>query len=190
MIFRNTRNLLWLVPLVLFLTSPMWKPGVASFLKPRGGYEPPTSIFIDEEPSQNFVMDTVTITLSNHGRVEWVVNAERAFTAKSDKDISMVEVDAVYTDVDKKLTHITSSRGRYQVDQRHLTLIDNVVIRKSAAQQEMYTDLLHYYDAKKIIISPGELEIVGPDYSIQAGRLDYDLVNDGYDFSNRVIVEF
>lgn len=190
MIFKNPRNLLWSVPLVLFLTSPLWKPGVASFLKPPGGYAPPTSITIEQAPAQNFVMDTVTITMSNRGRVEWVINAERAFTAKSDKDIAMVEVDAVYTNVDEKVTHITSSTGRYQVDDRHLTLIDNVVIRKPALQQKMYTDLLHYYDATKMAVSPDDLEIIGPDFSIQAGRMDYDLANDGYDFSDRVVVDF
>jgi LPS export ABC transporter protein LptC len=190
MIFRNPRNLLWSVPLVLFLTSPLWKPAVASFLEPRGGFQPPTSITIEKSPAQDFIMDTVTITLSNQGRVEWVVNAQRAFTAESDKDIGMIEVDAVYTSVDGLVTRITSSRGRYQVDKRHLTLIDDVVIRKPALKQEMYTDLLHYYDATKMAVSPEDLEIIGPDFSIQAGRMDYDLANDGYDFSNRVIVDF
>ena len=189
MISRNPRNLLWLVPLVLFLTSPLWEPVVASFLKPRGGYEPPTSVNT-EGPAQSFVLDTITITMTNHGRVEWVVNAERAFTAKSDKDIGMIDVDAVYTDTNNDVTRITSSRGRYHVDQRHLILMDDVVIRKPASSQEMYTDLLHYYDAGKMVVSPGELEIRGPDYSIRAGRLDYDLANKGYDFSDRVTVEF
>ena len=176
------------MPLVLFVTSPLWKPAVASFLKPRGGYTPPVSVNT-EEPAQSFVMNTITITMTNHGRVEWVVNAERAFTAKSDKDIGMIDVDAVYTDTNKDVTRITSSRGRYHVDQRHLILMDDVVIRKPASGQEMYTDLLHYYDAEEMVVSPGELIIKGPDYSIRAGRLDYDLANKGYDFSNRVNVE-
>jgi len=189
MIFNNPRNLLWLVPLFLFITSPLWKPTVASFLMPRGGYELPT-VNSSEAQSQSFRMDEITIVMSNRGQVEWVVNAERAFTTQSDTEISMVEVDAVYTDKDKTNTRITSSRGKYTIDERHLILLDNVIIQKPAAQQEMFTDLLHYYDAKKMIVSPGELKIVGPDYSINAGRLDYDLANEGYDFSNRVIVQF
>ncbi len=181
---------MWFVPLVLFLTSPLWKPVVASYLKPRGGYEAQSSVITDNEPAQSFIMDNITITMSNRGRVEWVVNAERAFTAESDKEIGMIEVDAVYTDTDEEVTRITSSQGMYHVDQRHLILIDDVVISKPSSKQDMYTDLLHYYDARKMIVSPGDLEIIGPDYSIEAGRLDYDLANKGYDFSNRVIVNF
>ena len=189
MIINNPRNLLWLIPLFLFLTSPLWKPAVSSFLAPRGGYDPST-VNITDSQSQSFRMDELTITMSNRGRVDWVINAERAFTERSDTVIGLVEVDALYTDKDQAQTHITSSRGRYTIDERHLILIDNVIIRKPSAQQEMFTDLLHYYDARKMIVSPGDMEIIGPDYAISAGRLDYDLANDGYDFSNRVIVQF
>ncbi len=189
MIINNPRNLLWLVPLFLFITSPLWTPAVASFLKPRGGYEGLAGTD-SEAGSQSFRMDEITLTMSRRGRAEWIVNAERAFTTRSDKEIGMIAVDAVYTDQDNTKTHITSARGRYTIDTRHLILLDNVIIRKPAEQQEMFTDLLHYYDARKMIVSPGEMELVGPDYSISAGRLDYDMANEGYDFSNRVIVNF
>jgi len=189
MIFKNPRNLLWLVPLALFLTSPLWKPVLASFLKPRGGYEPPTMVSNEKEPSQSFIMDTITITMSNRGRVEWVVNAVRAFTGQSDKEIGMIGVDALYTDKNNDKTNITSSQGMYDVDKRHLILMDNVVIRKPATKQEMFTELLHYYDARKMLVSPGDVKIKGPDYSIEAGRLDYNLASNAYDFSDRVKVD-
>lgn len=190
MIVKNPRNLLWLVPLALFLTSPLWKPGLASFLKPRGGYESTPQISFDEEPAQSFIMDSITITMSSEGRVEWVVNAERAFTGQSDKEIGMIDVDALYTDEEKNETTVTSSQGMYDVDARHLILMDNVIIRKPAAKQEMYTDLLHYYDAEKRVVSPGDVEIKGPEYSIKAGRLNYDLASKAYDFRERVKVDF
>lgn len=188
MIVNNPRNLLWLVPLVLFLTSPLWKPGLASFLKPRGGYATLSPIGPENDQANNFIMDTITITLSNKGRVEWVVNAARAFTAQSDKEIGMIDVDALYTDLDNEQTHITSSQGMYDVDKRHLILMDNVVIRKPSEHQEMYTELLHYYDDRKMVVSPGDVEIRGPNYSIEAGRLDYNLATNAYDFSKGVKV--
>jgi LPS export ABC transporter protein LptC len=189
MMFKNPRNLLWLVPLVLFLTSPLWKPLLASYLKPRGGYEPISIVDSEKVPSQSFIMDTITITMSNKGRVEWVVNAERAFTAQSDKEIGMIGVDALYTDISNDKTHITSSQGMYNVDERHLILMDNVVIRKPSANQEMFTDLMHYYDDRKMVVSPGDVKIKSPKYSIEAGRLDYNLASDAYDFSGRVKVD-
>ncbi|MDW7772992.1 MAG: LPS export ABC transporter periplasmic protein LptC [Desulfobulbaceae bacterium] len=187
MIYRNSRNLLWVVPLALFLTSPLWKPALTDFLQPRGEYE--TSSRDADEPVQNFIMDVITITLSNKGRVEWVVNAQQAFTGQTDKEIGMIDVDALYTDQNNDNTHITSSEGMYDVDKRHLILIDNVVIRKPAAGQEMFTELLHYYDAVKMAISPGDVEITGPKYTIEAGRLDYNLATNAYDFSKRVKVD-
>jgi len=186
---KNPRNLLWLLPLVLFVTSPLWYPGVSSFLRPRGGFDASVVSLEDDATTQRFVMDTVNITMSSWGRIEWVVNAERAFTSNSDQEIGMVEVDAVYTDENKDKTHITSSRGMYSVNDGHLILIDDVVIQKPASRQEMFTDLLHYYNARKMVICPGEVELHGPDFTITAGRLDYDLANDGYDFGGRVKVE-
>ena len=72
----------------------------------------------------------------------------------------------------------------------HLVLIDDVVVEKPVSRQTMYTQLLHYYNDDKRIVSPGDVEIKGPDFNIRAGRLDYDLISRDYDFSNRVICEF
>jgi LPS export ABC transporter protein LptC len=141
-------------------------------------------------PEQSFIMDRITITMSNKGRVEWVVDAERAFTAGSDKEIGMIDVDALHTGKNNEQTHITSSQGMYDVNNRHLMLMDNVVIRKPAENQKIFTDLMHYYDETKLAVSPGDVEIRGPDYTIEAGRLEYNLASNTYDFTNRVKVDF
>jgi len=185
---KNPRNLLWMIPLALLLSSPLWKSYVADFLKPRGGYDATVAEAYTRQ-SQNFVMDNITITLSSNGRLEWTVNAERAFTGKSDREIGMIEVDALYTGKEKNPITITSNRGTYLMDDRHLMLIDNVVLRKPASKEELYTDLLHYYDATKMVTSPVDVEIRGPKFSLQAGRMDYDLSSDAYDFNDRVRVE-
>ena len=185
---KNPRNLLWLIPVLLFVTSLLWKPVLNSFLQPRGVYDPSFSSQPTEQ--QSFVMDAITITMSSWGRVEWVINAKKAFTVKSDKEIGMIGVDALYTGDEKEQTRIISDRGIYTVDESHLVLIDNVVVDRPVSQQKMYTDLLHYYNEQKMIISPGNVEIRGPDFTISSGRLEYDLVSKGYDFSNRVVCEF
>lgn len=179
---------MWLIPLALFLTSPVWKPFLADFLRPKGTYEMPSPI-ADDKPAQRFIIDDIVITMSNKGRVEWVINAERAFTGQSDQEVGMVGVDALYTDKNDENTYITSAQGKYDLTDRHLVLIDDVVIRKPSTKQEMYTELLHYYDSTKKVISPGDVEIKNPDYSIKAGRLDYNVANNSYKFSNRVAVD-
>lgn len=186
---KNPRNLLWLIPAVLFVTSPLWKPPLAAFLKPRGGYDPDLTK-LAERAEQNFTMDSVTITLSASGRLEWVVDAERAYTGESDKEIKMVDVDAVYYAQNGEITTIVSNKGTYFVDNRHLILTEDVVVKKPEEKQEMYSDLLHYYDDRKMVVSPGDVEIRGPNFRIAAGRMDYDLSSDGYDFSDGVRCTF
>ena len=184
----NSRNLLWIIPLVLLLSSPIWKSSVADFLKPRGGYDA-TVAEAYQRQAQNFIMDNLTITLSTNGRLEWTINAERAFTGKTDREIGMIEVDALYTGPGKDPVTITSNRGTYLMDERHLILIDNVVLKNPAKKEELYTDLLHYYDATKMVVSPVDVDIRGPKFSLHAGRMDYDLSSDAYDFNDRVSVE-
>jgi len=185
---RNPRNLLWIIPLGLLLSSPIWKSTVADFLKPRGGYDAAVAAAYKRQ-SHNFIMDNLTITLSSNGRLEWTINAERAFTGKTDREIGMIEVDALYTGKDKDPITITSNRGTYLMDERHLILIDNVVLKNPAKKEELYTDLLHYYDATKMVVSPVDVDIRGPNFSLEAGRMDYDLSTEAYDFNDRVFVE-
>lgn len=185
---KNSRNLLWIIPLVLFLTSPLWTPSVAAFLKPRGGYDAGLAAQAMQQ-QQNFVMDSITITMTSNGQEDWVVNAQRAFTGKTDQELGMIDVDALYKGKNEPIT-ISSNRGTYFINERHLILIDNVIIRKPKAGEELFSDLLHYYDASKMLISPVAVDIKGKKFSLQAGRMDYDLTTDGYDFSKRVHVEF
>ncbi|GAB4338918.1 MAG: hypothetical protein Kow0089_11270 [Desulfobulbaceae bacterium] len=186
---RNPRNLLWLIPLALFVTSPLWKPALTAFLKPRGVYDPMV-LAEEEEKPQSFVMDALAITMTSWGIDEWEIRAGQAFTGKTDKEIGLINVDALYTGDKRERTRITSDRGLYNIDRGHLVLIDNVVVDKPVSQQKMFTDLLHYYNEDKRVVSPGRVEIRGPDFTIRAGRLDYDLISRNYDFSNRVICEF
>ncbi len=185
---NNPRNLLWLIPLGLIVSSPLWSGFVADFLTPRGGYDAKVAEAYERQ-SQNFIMDNITIMLASSGRVEWNVRAERAFTGKTDREIGMIKVNALYSSKGKDPLSISSNRGTYFMDERHLILIDNVVVSKPTAHQELYTDLLHYYDATKMVVSPVDVDIKGPKLNLQAGRMDYDLSSDAYDFNDRVIVE-
>ena len=188
---HNPRNLLWLLPLLLLLTSPLWKPELTNFLRPRGGHAVPEINLDDSEQEQNFIMDSIAITMSSEGKVDWVVTAEQAYTGESDNDIGMVGVDATYTgtDKDQEKTRITSAKGKYDIGKSYLTLMEDVVIDKPLSRQRLLTDLLHYSNHRKVVICPEKVELLGPDFRIRAGRLEYNLISRGYDFGNRVRVE-
>ncbi len=185
---KNPRNLLWVFPLALIISSPLWKGSVEAFLRPRGGYDAKVAEAYKRH-AQNFVMDNLTITLTTNGHLEWTIKSQRAFTGKSDREIGMTDVDALYTGKGKDPITITSNRGTYLMDERHLILIDNVVVLNPGKQESLYTELLHYYDATKMAVSPVDVKLHGPEFDLEAGRMDYDLSSDAYDFNDRVSVD-
>ncbi len=184
----NLRNLLWLLPLLFFVTSPLWQPPLATFLTPRGGYNPKLAMPPESLPTQNFTMDAVAITLTSDGKEEWQIDADRAYTGTNDHEIEMEGVNAMYIGKEKDPISITSLKGRYHLDDRHLILIGKVVVTKPTKDQQLFSELLHYYDATKMVVSPGRVDLRSPDLSLTAGRMDYDLASEGYDFGDRVKV--
>jgi len=185
--FGDPRRLLYLVPLALLVTAPVWQPEAARFLRPRGRID---QADMDRAAGQSrrFDMHRIHITLSSGGRKTWRVDAAKARTGKTDHHIAMEDVHAVYLGLraDDDRVVITSKEGGYNIHTRHLSLMRDVVIHKPAKRQTLYTELIHYDDQTKMVYSPTAVRIVGPGFTIDAGRLDYDLTSDAYDLSGRV----
>ena len=186
---KNPRNLLWILPLCAFATSPLWQPPVAAFLTPRGGYNPKLAQLDEQSPAQNFILDTVSITLTNEGKEEWQIDADRAYTGENDHEIEMEGVSALYIGKEKEPTSITSRKGKYLINTRHLTLIEQVVVSKPTRDQHMYSELIQYDDNTKVVVSPGKVNLRAPNLKLTAGRMDYDMSSDAYEFSDRVKVD-
>ena len=183
----NLRNLLWIIPLGLLFTAPIWQQHAAKFLTPRGGYDAAAERAYTEA-SREFVMDKVVLTFSNKGVHTWTIHTRRSRTGKTDRDIKMVEVNAAYNKKGDDPINITSKKGRYNMDEKHLTLIDDVVILKPIQQEELHTDLLHFYDKTDMLISPGPVQIKSPKFDLRAGMMEYNIATKQYSFSKRVDV--
>jgi LPS export ABC transporter protein LptC len=181
------RNLLWLIPAGMILTNPLWEGYVAQFLKPRGGYDKIAEQAY-KETSQDFLMDDVTINFSTGGIQTWTIKAGQAQTGDTDREIRMIDVDALYNKPGASPITITSRKGAYSMDNQHLTLIDNVIIMKPMQHEELHSELLHYYDTSKMLISPGRVKIQGPKFRLKAGRMDYGVSTGAYTFNDRVDV--
>ncbi|MGD9950038.1 MAG: LPS export ABC transporter periplasmic protein LptC [Desulfobulbus sp.] len=186
---RNPRNLLWLLPLLLFASSPLWHPKVSAFLTPRGGYNLKLAQPQEESSMENFIMERVAITMTNHGVDEWQIDAERAFTGTHEHEIDMEDVLAMYIGKKKDPINIQSRKGSYRVDTRFLILTDHVKITKPTKDQILLSDRLEYDDITKKLISPGKVYIKAPDMKIDAGHMNYDFATEGFDFTDRVKVD-
>ncbi|CAK8723717.1 LPS export ABC transporter protein LptC [Candidatus Electronema halotolerans] len=179
------RNLLWLIPLGLILTSPLWRQPAEEFLKPRGGYDSAAERAYTEK-EQRFVMDDVILTFYSKGEQTWTVKAAETRTGKTDREIDMTTVHAVYSKKGDDPLTVTSKLGSYQMDDKHLILIKDVVLIKPVQQEELHTELLHYYDQSKTLVSPVDVKITSPTFDLQGGNMHYDVSTKAYDFGGRV----
>ncbi|MCL2457271.1 MAG: LPS export ABC transporter periplasmic protein LptC [Desulfobulbus sp.] len=186
---KNPRNLLWLLPVLLLVTSPLWRPPLAVFLAPRGGYNPKFAQPQEETPIQNFVLERVAITMTTNGKEEWQIDAERAYTQGDNHEIEMEEVNAMYIGSEREPINVESRKGLYFIDKRHLVLTDQVKVVKPLRDQVMLSERLEYDEADKMLVSPGKVTILAPNMKLNAGRMDYDFSTEGFEFSNRVKVK-
>jgi LPS export ABC transporter protein LptC len=180
----SQRNLLWLVPLALLVTFPLWRIPLASFLTPRGGYDPAYAD-VDTE-THNFTMDTVRVQQIHSGIKSAEIRAENARTGDKPDEYVMTKVDTDIYDKEGAITNITADRGLYNIETKQLTLIDNVVINKTKDKQSLYTDLLYYDDDKRTVWCPGATRLVAEDAEINGGSLRYEIDTGQYEIGGRV----
>lgn len=178
------RNLVWLIPFVLFLTFPLWRPPVASFLSPRGGYDP--SLANRKLDEHNFNMDNVHISQSENGQKTLIIDAERAFTGKSVDEFHMQEVDAIIIGNNGEETYITARKGIFNKLKNVLTLIEEVVVVKPKDKSELYTDLLIYDNNSHIAHSPGKTQVIGKNFEIRGQNMHVNTLTEAYDIDGRV----
>ncbi|WP_457578047.1 LPS export ABC transporter periplasmic protein LptC [Desulfomarina sp.] len=181
------RNQVWLIPLLLILTYPLWSIPVGKFLTPRGGV--PTQTVTRKTNQHNFRMESVKILQNQNGKKTALIRAKSARTG-NDTDILILEtVDADIFDEDGNVTHIVSRTGKYNVKTKALTLSGDVVVNKTRDKQFLYTDLLHYDSDKRTVNCPGKTKLIGENVSIDGGSLDYDINSSRYDIGGRVSVD-
>ncbi len=181
------RNQVWLIPLLLILTYPLWSIPIGKFLTPRGGV--PVQTVIKKTNQHNFKMESVKIMQNQNGKKTAMIRAKSARTG-DDTDILILEtVDADIFDKDGNVTHIVSKTGKYNIKTKALTLSGDVVVNKIRDKQFLYTDLLHYNSEKRTVNCPGKTKLIGENVSIDGGSFDYDINSSRYDIGGRVLVD-
>ncbi len=178
------RNLIWLIPLLLFLSYPLWRSPAAAFLSPRGGYD---ASFADRKlDSHNFDLEGVRITQSEDGNTTLEIAAKRAYTGQKKDEFLLDEVDAVIIAQDGEQTFVSARRGVLDKPQSILTLIDEVVVMKPKDKFELYTDLLIYSESTHLAVSPGRTQVLGEKIDITGNGLTFNTTTSAYDLGGRV----
>ena len=178
------RNLIWLIPLVLFVSYPLWRIPASSFLSPRGGYD--ASLADRKLDSHNFDLEGVRISQSEDGQTTLEIVAKRAYTGKKKDEFLLDEVDAVIIGQNGEQTFVTARQGILDKPQSLLTLIDEVVVMKPLDKFELYTDKLIYNEITKIALSPGRTQVLGEKIDITGNGLTFNALTKAYDLGGRV----
>ncbi len=181
----NKRILILLIPFLLFITFPIWKIPVASFLTPRG-VEENKAKEPNKQPSKDFVMSRIKIIQNQEGRKTAVIRAKEAITGNNVNEIHLQSVEADFWDEENNITKVAAETGSYNVISELLTLKKNVVIKRQEEDHTMYTNHLVYSGKEKTVVSPEKTRFVGDNFNIVGNRLDYDLNTGRYRLSNRI----
>ena len=172
------RNTIWLIPLSIIVSFPLWSIPVSDFLTPRGGFDPAP---IQQDPdTHNFNMDTVRILQNQKGKNTAIIRAAKAQTGQAPDIIIMELVNADLFDAEGNVTKVIANIGQYSTTTKILTLTDDVVVNKIRDNQFLYTDLLHYDAELRTVNCPGKTRLEGDKIEIDGGRLQYDIKSGKY----------
>ena len=178
------RNLTWALPLIIFITGPLWYRSAANFLTPKSGFDSPMQR--QQSNVHDFTMDDVFLIQSKNGKTTAEIKADQAYTGAVKTDYLMKNVDAVLYSKTGEKTRITSKKGIFYSEKEQLTLIDDVIVVKAKNNQRLYTDLLHYFDDTKIVHCPGNIRLVSDNVEVKGSSLHYDMNTESYDITGRV----
>ena len=179
------RNLLWLVPLFLFCTFPIWKRPLASFLEPRGGYDP--DFVKNDRNVHNFAMNKIVILQDQAGKKTAIVHADQAQTTDIPNEFTLTKIDADLFSEAGDQVHVIAQEGVYNTDTRELFLEHDVQVTRLSEGQKLFTEKLYYYDDSRKIHAPEKTKLIGKNIEINGQSLDYDIATNQYIIGGRVI---
>ncbi len=180
----HPRNLLWLIPLLLLVTFPAWRLPLASFLEPRGGYDP--NFGKRDQNVHNFILEKVIIIQDQQGEKTAEVRAESAYTTDIPNEFELTTVDADLFGKDGETVTIKANKGLYNTETRKLTLQQDVRVSREVENQHLFTELLYYNDTDQTIQSPVDTRLKGDNMEINGSSLDYDITTTQYKIGGRV----
>ncbi len=186
---KDSRNLLWIVPLAALLTMPLWKPFAAEILSPvRQGTAPSGSSLSNRGSVRASEMNGVQFEQSKNGTKEWDITASRLYSTEGDSSLQLEDVKGLFfgTAGENAETRIQSRKGRYNEDTNKISLQGRVVIENNKGY-EMQTESLEYLAAEKKIRTTSAVNIRGSNFEVSGDRLFYDTAKGNYRLEGNVV---
>ena len=131
-------------------------------------------------------MQKVLITQNQAGEKTAEIRARQAYTSDKPDEFVLVDIDSDVFDDQGDMVNIKADSGIYNTETKHLILNKNVIVSRDSQKQQLFTDLLHYFDDKRIIDSPVPTRMVAEGAEIKGSSLRYDIVSGQYLVGGRV----
>jgi LPS export ABC transporter protein LptC len=181
----GSRNLLWLLPMLLLISYPFWADLAGKFLAPRGDFNSGAQ----RKQPKSFVLSKMFFLQHRKGELEWQINAERAYTISDELDVQMEEVDAVLFGKENQKTHVISGSANYDNNSQILTMMGGVNATTRDGYNFKSQELIYHARSQKIETFK-DVELTGDELDISGEKMDYQINSGKLKVDGRVKVRF
>jgi LPS export ABC transporter protein LptC len=185
-IMNVKRNSIWLFPLLIIMSGPLWWSAVGDLLKPKGSLDfpaPPSSAQL-----KTFVLDEVILVQNRDGLDEFVLKAAKVNNGIHDDLLELEDIEVQLVGDDGRLTVLTGGEAFYHTGQQIITIIDNVRVQTPDGQ-EMRTEALRYLTRYRKIKTAEDVWLVDAKGRVAGGNMSYDLVDGNFRVGGGVRVD-
>lgn len=180
------RDFIWVLPLLLIVTGPLWWSTAADILKPRGNFDRSTPSAIEQLKS--FVMEDVLLTQSRGGRDEFFLKAARVNSGLQADVLELETIEVQLLRGDGQAIRISGGEGFYHTSQQIITVIDKVRVQTPEGQ-EMHTEALRYLLKYRKVKTAEAFRLKDQRALISGGNLTYDLLSGNFRVGGGVKVD-
>ncbi len=182
------RNILWLLPVALLLSWPIWGGAFTSVLAPRGGLAAHLAVPQATTTGAGFSMDGVLFSQLKNGVRDWQIQAKRLFAGEDPDRMQLVTVEAqVFKNAERRFV-ITGQEGEYNSKKKILLMRTGVKVQAENGML-IQSDSLSYDDQARKITTLAPVRITGKGMDIHGKGMAYDMQKDSYDVNGRVKVD-
>lgn len=179
------RNFLWILPLLIFAATPLWKPLAVNFLSPRGFTPIPDR---PETSGDSFDLTGVRLSRSVNGKEEIMLEASQVNSNGGMHDFYFRDIDFFLFEDGVAHAHVTGGEGAYDAEKEIVTIIDDVVVLLEDNYQ-LKTDFLRYIIPYKTIKTAADIYFQSQNATVQGTGLSYNLSSGRFRVGGRVICD-
>lgn len=180
------RNYIWLLPLLVVVTAPVWWNLAGRLLGPRSGnfrVTPPA-----ERQLNTFVLHRVALTQTRAGVDDLFVKATQVKSGRVADELEMLDVEGVMTGKERSVK-FSGGTANYEPTKQVLSVGERVQLVTSDGYH-LETESLRCLTASRQVESEQVLNMGGTGLKLRGKSFLYSLPTGNFQIGGRVLVDF